>query len=120
MVQKQWQYGMTIFSGLMLFFLPWLLRFEEVIPIRSWDFFVVGVAVVGFGALGLHMRSRAAGWANLILGAWMFFSPWILGFVDNPAARNGALMIGALVFFLSLWAKLERTGARRRPEVTTR
>jgi uncharacterized membrane protein len=113
MEQKQWQYGLNIFAGLMLFFLPWLLRFEDVIPVRSWDFFVIGVAVVGFGALALHMRSRTAGWASLILGIWMFFSPWVLGFVQNDSARNGALMLGALVFLVSLWAKLERTSGGR-------
>ena len=66
MEQKQWQYGMNIYAGLLLFFLPWLLRFENVIPIRSWDFFVVGVAVIGFGALALHKRARLAEWGSLI------------------------------------------------------
>lgn len=113
MERKQWQYGMNIYAGIMLFFLPWVLRFENVIPIRSWDFFVVGVAIVGFGALALHKRARAAEWGSLILGVWMFFSPWVLGFADNVEARNGALMIGALVFLISLWANLERSHARR-------
>jgi hypothetical protein len=110
--KKQWQYGLNIYFGIMLFSLPWVLRFEDVIPMRSWDFFVIGVAVVGFGALALHMRSRAAAWANLILGVWMFFSPWVLGFADNEPARNGALMLGALVFLVSLWAKVERNQIR--------
>src|SRR4051812_11961335 len=107
MAQKQWQYGMNIYCGIMVFALPWVLRFEDALPIRSWDFFVIGVAVVGFGALALHKGSQTAAWASLALGAWMFFSPWVLGFTNNEPARNGALMLGALIFFISLWAKLE-------------
>ena len=113
MEQKQWQYGLNIYSGILLFFMPWVFGFEDVLPVRSWDFFVVGVAVVGFGALALHTRTRAAEWANLILGLWMFFSPWVLGFAQNVPARNGAVVLGALIFLVSLWAKLERTHTQR-------
>ena len=113
MEQKQWQYGMNIYFGILVFVLPWLLRFETVIPVRSWDFFVIGVATIGFAALALHMRSRTGELANLILGVWLFFSPWVLGFTDNPAARNGAMILGALVFLLALWAKAEAAQARR-------
>jgi hypothetical protein len=108
MERKQWQYGMNIYSGLMLFFLPWLLKFQDALPLHGWGFFLIGAAVVGFGALALHRPSKRAEWANLLLGAWMFISPWVLGFADNSAARNGAMVIGALVFLVSLWAKLER------------
>jgi hypothetical protein len=118
MEQKQWQYGFNIYLGLFLFFLPWLFGFQDVIPIRSWDFFVVGVAIVGFGALALHLRSKAAQWANLILGAWMFFSPWVLGFAHNIPARNGAVVLGGLVFLVSLWAKLERARFSRQASRT--
>jgi hypothetical protein len=108
MEMKQWQYGMDIFFGILVFSMPWLLGFENTLPLRSWDFFVMGVATVGFGALALHKRSRAGAWATVILGAWMFASPWVLGFDGNEAARNSALALGALTFLYSLWAKLER------------
>jgi hypothetical protein len=114
MEKKQWQYGMNIYCGILLFALPWVLRFENVIPVRSWDFFVIGVAVVGFGALALHKGARMAELGSLALGVWMFFSPWILGFVDKVEARNGALVLGALIFLISLWANLERAQVRRR------
>lgn len=111
MSEKQWQYGMNIVFGLLLFFLPWLLGFETELPIRSWDFFVIGAAIVVFALLALHMRSELGAWAVLILGAWMIVSPWILGFSANAVARDGAMALGALVFLVSLWARLEHRRA---------
>lgn len=113
MQRKQWQYGLNIYSGVFLFALPWLLRFEDALPIRSWDFFVIGVAIIGFSALALHKGSRAAKWADMILGIWMIVSPWVLGFTQNAAATYGALAVGVLVFFVSLWAFLERAEVQR-------
>ena len=52
-------------------------------------------------------------WANLVLGAWMVASPWIIGFSTNTPARNGAIALGALVFLMSLWAHLERVRYER-------
>jgi len=111
--EKQWQYGLNIVFGLLLFFFPWLLGFEHQLPIRSWDFFVIGGAIVASAAVALHMRSRLVGLANLILGAWMVASPWIIGFSANTPARNGAIALGAMVFLMTLWAHLERVHYER-------
>jgi hypothetical protein len=113
MQEKQWQYGMTIVFGLLLFSMPWLLDFHDKIPVRSWDFFVGGAATVACAAAGLHLRSRAAAWLTPALGLWMFFSPWILGFMPNIHARNSAWVFGAMVFLMSGWALLERLFAGR-------
>jgi hypothetical protein len=115
MHEKQWQYGMTIVFGLLLFFIPWLLGFESKIPLRSWDFFVIGALTVVCGAAALHLRARVAAWLMPALGLWMFLSPWILGFMPNISARNSALVLGGFVFLMSLWALLERIFAGRRP-----
>ena len=119
MQEKQWQYGMIIVFGLLLFFMPWLLRFESVLPLRSWDFFVVGVAIAGAGAAALHLRARFARWITPALGAWMLASPWILGFAPNIHARNSALVLGMAVFLMGTWALLERYFAKRRSGLLT-
>src|SRR5215470_19223722 len=50
------------------------------------------------GCRGIHilqtrgniaLSNRWQDWLNLILGAWLFISPWVLGFA-NTAAVNGA------------------------------
>ena len=113
MQQKQWQYGMTIVFGLLLLAMPFLLHFASQIPVRSWDFYVIGAVTVASAAAGMHLRSRVAAWLTPALGLWMFFSPWVLGFVGTVEARNSAWVLGALVFLMSLWALLERRFAGR-------
>ncbi len=46
------------------------------------------------------MKNRLE-WANLVLGAWLFLSPWILGFSGTSAAAWSAWVLGALVVILS-------------------
>jgi hypothetical protein len=113
MQEKQWQYGMTMWFGLLLLAMPFLLHFASQIPVRSWDFYIIGVVTVACAAAGMHLRSTAAAWTAPVLGLWMFVSPWILGFASNVEARNSAWVLGAMVFLTSLWALLERRGMAR-------
>ena len=113
MQEKQWQYGMTIVFGLLLLAIPWLLRFHTELPVRSWDFYVIGVLVTACGVAGLHLRSYAAARIMPALGLWMFFSPWLLGFMPVIEARNSAWVLGGFVFLMSVWALLERRSAAR-------
>lgn len=36
-------------------------------------------------------------WVNMILGAWMLSSPWVLNFADNLVATRSALVLGAAI-----------------------
>ena len=117
--KSQWQYGMTIWFGLLLAAMPFLLHFASQIPVRSWDFYVIGAITVACAAAGLHLRSKAAAFLTPALGLWMFFSPWIFGFMSNVEARNSAWVLGAMVFLMSLWALLERRRLEVRPDVTS-
>jgi len=40
-------------------------------------------------------------WATLVIGIWLFASPWILK-VDNSAAGENFLLVGALVIIFEL------------------
>ena len=113
MQQKQWQYGMTIVFGLLLLGMPWLMGFHDDLPVRSWNFFVVGGALFACGMTGLHLRSYSAAWLAPALGLWTMVSPWIVGFTQNVAARNSSWIIGAYVVVLTVWALRERLAAER-------
>ena len=43
-------------------------------------------------------------WVNAVLGAWLFISPWVLGFSGNGAAAWSAWIVGGLVLIFALWA----------------
>lgn len=40
-------------------------------------------------------------WANVALGLWLFASPWVLGYLDNPYAAWNAYALGAGVVVLA-------------------
>ncbi len=52
------------------------------------------------------MTDRWQDSVNVVLGVWLFFSAWILGFADITAAFWNALIFGAalaVAAFLALW-----------------
>ncbi len=47
-------------------------------------------------------------WLNVVLGAWLFLSPWILGFTSTSAAAWSAWILGALIVVFAVWALYDR------------
>jgi hypothetical protein len=48
--------------------------------------------------------TRWQDWINVVAGAWLFFSPWILVFTGSTVAAWNAWILGALVFIVALWS----------------
>ena len=51
--------------------------------------------------------ARNARWqnvANLVLGAWLFISPWVLGFSDAGKVATNAWIFGIIIALLALSA----------------
>ncbi len=67
---------------------------------------VLGVAIV-VGLVAIISLPRARFWKEAIIiaaGAWLFLSPWLLGFAGSPNARWNAWMLGALLIYAASWA----------------
>lgn len=50
------------------------------------------------------MRQRWEDWLNLVLGAWLFISPWLLGYSNATAAAWNAYIVGAAFAIFALIA----------------
>ncbi|HVC48736.1 MAG TPA: SPW repeat protein [Burkholderiales bacterium] len=50
------------------------------------------------------MKTRWQDWINLVLGIWLFFSPWMLQFTDMTNAALNAYVLGAGIIVFSVWA----------------
>lgn len=49
------------------------------------------------------MRSRWQDWVNIVLGAWVFFSPWILQYTAEGAGAWNAYLFGlGIVVFAAM------------------
>lgn len=108
METKQWQPGLIIYFGIFVLFSPLILRFYNDIPARSWNFFLMGAAAIALAVMAMKQRTSWPSLANIILGAWIIISPWIVGFSRIIDARNTALVTGLLIALVSLWAYSER------------
>lgn len=52
---------------------------------------------IGARPFGTHWQD----WANLVLGVWLFMSPWLLNYAGLPAAAWNAWLFGLVVTALS-------------------
>lgn len=48
--------------------------------------------------------SRWQDWVNVLVAAFLFVSPWILGFSSVAVAAWSAWILGLLIFTVGLWA----------------
>ncbi len=57
----------------------------------------------------VDMRSRWVDWCNLVLGAWLFISPWVLHLTNGTggsASPGNFWWVGGAIFVVALWAIL--------------
>ena len=100
----RWQNWANIVLGIILFISPWYTVTWEY-GNSSWDAWIIGVAIVIVALAALLEAARpVASWINVILGIWLFISPWVLGFAYRTGMAWTAWIIGVLVFILALWA----------------
>lgn len=43
-------------------------------------------------------------WAKVVLGAWLFLTPWILGFALDASASWNAWIAGLVLALIGIWA----------------
>ncbi len=91
------------FFGLFLFLSPWMFAYvNERVRIEVW---ASGAAIAAISIAAIIAFSDWEEWVNLLLGAWVMISPWVLGFV-HTSAMHVSIAIGAMVVFiaaLELW-----------------
>ena len=47
-------------------------------------------------------------WVNLVLGLWLFVSPWALGYAGTPAGWNAYVLGAAIVVFAAIAASMPK------------
>ncbi|MCD6672825.1 MAG: SPW repeat protein [Burkholderiaceae bacterium] len=100
---RHWQDPVNLILGILSLISPWVLSYST--AGRATDNAVLLGILIGIFAIAAMVNLRAwKEWVNVILGAWLFISPWVLGFVGTSiAAAWSAWVLGAIVFILALW-----------------
>jgi len=110
----QWPNWLNLLLAIWLFISPWVIGFAygagnaEAVTLpnagaAAWNAWVIAVIV---GVLSIAAIAKLAvweDWVNLVLGVWLFFSPWILGYAGLDAAMWNSLVVGFLIGLLAIW-----------------
>ncbi len=128
---RKWQDWSTLALGAILFFAPLLYGALNTPPCSlgstawfsapsSWDAWIAGVLLVAASLWALaRPGAGVTEWVRIVLGVWLFFVPWILGFVATGVVAWTAWVIGLLVVALALWRLLEVRSLQAHPRVTS-
>jgi SPW repeat len=65
------------------------------------DLWVSGAAVTILSLAAIFAFSNWEEWVNLLVGAWLIASPWLLGFA-HTRAMHFSITVGAVIIFLSM------------------
>lgn len=102
---KHWQDVVSIVVGLWLIASPWVLGIRE--PLQAiGDMVVIGVILVAFAVTEMFLPESWEEWSEVVLGAWLVGSPWILEFTNVPLAMRNVIVCGAIVAILGVWVLL--------------
>lgn len=98
---QRWQDWLTLIIGIWLFITPWIFGFSN--TDYSWSPFVMGALLFIFSLWAIANRKVAAEAINLIIGIWVFISPWVLGFSHTMNAAWIMFVFGAILIVVDIW-----------------
>lgn len=116
--KSRWQSWVNLILGIILFISPWYsVTWSH--PTSSWDAWIFGVLTVLVAIWALATTVPAAvSWINIVFGAWVFISPWVLGFASAASVIAWSFwIIGAIVFILAIWAVVQNRNLPTRATV---
>ena len=104
-----------LLAGIWLFVSPWV--YGAYTNGNAWNSWIVGAAIFLLACARVARPAYSTGisWINLVLGIWVFFSPWIYGYLGNTGRFINSLCVGVIVFAFSLASGVAATKLTRMP-----
>jgi len=98
---KQWEDWSSWALGIWLVLSPWLLRYN--LETRALEnALLIGALILLAEVVELSVFRDWEEWINVLAGAWLVVSPWVLG-IASTAARWNFVAVGVLVVALALY-----------------
>lgn len=105
MDEQRWQDGVTTLVGIFVFlapgFIPYLFSVSTAEGAVAWSHHGVGAAITVIGIAALSRNRLWEEWVEIVLGAWLIVSPWLLGFTDMTELAWSSVIAGTAVVVLS-------------------
>lgn len=106
-----WWDWINVAAGIWLFVSPWVLNFygaaagspvtTAIAMTAAWNAWVLGAVVFLFSLAATHRPQSRPEWVNMLLGVWIFISPWILGFARLSPALWDHWITGAVIVIVA-------------------
>ncbi len=94
---------LIVILGGWLFFSPFIFDYTQ-LQAAAWNSYVLGVVIAVFAVWAVFVTSAWLQWVSFIFGFWVFVSPLVLGYRDQPAPTWNQVGVGVLIILISLWA----------------
>ena len=103
LMKEHWQDGVSVLVGVWLVTSPWVLGYYG-ITAAMWNSVALGVIFAVAAGAALLKFHEWEEWINVVLGAWLIMSPWLLDYAVMGAAAWNHAIVGLLVLALSGWS----------------
>lgn len=113
MTLRRWQDGLTALLGLWMLASPSILGFAVARSPATMTAWILGVAILVFAGIAVYMPKAWEEAINILLGLCLIASPFVLGYADQSTPATNALIVGALVTALAIWAMLMDTTVQK-------
>lgn len=120
MKKMHWQDWIILVVALWVIVSPWTIEHLMATPesplgvseAAMWNHYVVGVVAAVAAAVALFVFNVWEEWLVLALGAWLFVSPWLLGFSESSGLMWNAIVTGTLLVIFAGWVLGEEQGSK--------
>ncbi|MDB5790050.1 MAG: hypothetical protein JWQ80_74 [Massilia sp.] len=99
---KRWQDGIILLLGAWLFVSPWVMGYPSDSP-PAVNAFIAGAIIATLAIFDLYQTDVWAVFVNIIVGAWVAASPWVVDVVADGAMSMSMLVVGIATIVLGLW-----------------
>jgi hypothetical protein len=99
---RRWQDQAILLLGVWLFVSPWVLGYPSESP-PAVNAFIAGAIIVALAAFDLYKTYVWAVLVNIVVGAWVAVSPWLVDVIADRAMSASMLIVGLATIVLGLW-----------------
>lgn len=100
--KRRWQDQVILLLGILLFISPWVFGYPTDSP-AAINAYIAGAVMAILAAFDLYKTYVWAVLLNVVIGAWVAVSPWLIGVVYDRALTASLLVIGLATIVLGLW-----------------
>lgn len=96
--------SITLLVGIWFFVSPWV--YGAFTNITAWNSWLVGALIVVIAWIRIAFPASMPGlsWFSMLLGIYVFLSPWIYTYTGNTGRYINSLCVGFVVFCLTLYS----------------